>query len=167
VAPQTQTTPASTVAPVPAPPVDDTTPAIVAPVTFPPATARPTLPPPPRTDPPAPVEVPGDLHLSIPMMQPACDGQFITIVASAVTPGQYATQVAIVLDQRPGASYLRTDQTCPSLRPDVDGNPIYIVYFGPFATKSEACDARALGPTDAYVKVLDTTTSYTTPHVCN
>ena len=43
-------------------------------------------------------------------------------------PGEYAAGVQRLLDAHPGAYYLRTDQTCPSLRQaTAEGNPIYAV----------------------------------------
>ena len=99
--------------------------------------------------------VPGDLGIpGRPMRRPNCDGSFITIVASAVGEQASADGIAAVLDSYPDAQYLRTDQTCTSLRPDVDGEPIYVVYFGPFAFDTDACAARAEGPDGAYAKQL-------------
>jgi serine/threonine-protein kinase len=98
----------------------------------------------------------GDLGFpGLPMTRPACDGSYITIVAS-LFGSDVAALTADALAEYPGTQYLRTDQTCPSLRPDVDGFPIYVVYFGPFRGTNEACPARALGPADAYVKQLST-----------
>jgi len=59
-----------------------------------------------------------------------------------------------VLEQYPGSNYLRTDQSCPSLSPSSGGEPIYVVFFGPFAFDSDACAARADGPDDAYARQL-------------
>jgi len=99
----------------------------------------------------------GDLAVpGRPMQRPGCDDSFITVLASAV--GAQATAVAIgnVLDTYPGSNYLRTDQTCPSLTPDIDGEPIYVVYLGPFAFASDACAARAEGPQGSYARKLST-----------
>lgn len=99
--------------------------------------------------------VPGDLGIpGRPMQRPECDGSFITILASAVGDQATASGIAAVLDTFPGSEYLRTDQTCSSLRADVDGAPIYVVYFGPFVFDSDACAARADGPEGAYAKQL-------------
>jgi serine/threonine-protein kinase len=101
--------------------------------------------------------VPGDLAIpGRPMQQPPCDGGYITILASAV--GDQATAVGIgqVLETYPRSEYLRTDQTCPSLRASVDGAPIYVVYLGPFAVDTDACAARAEGPEGAYARILST-----------
>jgi serine/threonine-protein kinase len=105
----------------------------------------------------APTTVPGDLMVrGRPMSKPACDGRYITIVGSSISPDHWLTDVTRALDAHPGSEYLRTDQTCGSLRPSVDGNAIYSTYFGPFGTREEACAARARGPADAYVKQLST-----------
>jgi serine/threonine-protein kinase len=102
-----------------------------------------------------PDAVPGDLGIAgHPMQRPGCDGAFITILTSAVGDEATADGIARVLDAYPSSSYLRTDQTCPSLRPDVDGEPIYVVYLGPFAYDVDACSARVDGPEGAYARVL-------------
>ncbi len=88
------------------------------------------------------------------MQRPPCDGTYITVVGNAIDPAQYASVIADLLVRYPGSEYLRTDQTCPSLRPEVDGNAIYTVYYGPFADAPTACSNRSLGPSDAYVRRL-------------
>lgn len=101
--------------------------------------------------------VPGDLAIpGRPMQQPPCDGGYITILASAVGDQATAGGIGQVLDTYPGSEYLRTDQTCPSLRASVDGAPIYVVYLGPFAVDTDACVARAQGPEGAYARILST-----------
>ncbi|MAT06524.1 MAG: hypothetical protein CL424_15910 [Acidimicrobiaceae bacterium] len=159
------TTPA-TVPPTPAP----------APPTAPPAPPTPTQPPAPTTTaapaptttttpapttPPTsspdsePGAVPGDLGIDdYPMQAPACDESFITIIASAVGEQATAGGIEAVLSDYDGSNYLRTDQTCPSLNPSVDGEPIYVVYFGPFPFAADACAARAEGTDGAYARQL-------------
>ena len=89
------------------------------------------------------------------MRRPDCDGRAITIVASAVDPTQYAAEVSGKLAEYTGSAYLKTSETCPSLRARMpDGSDIYVVYFGPYPDASTACAARAAGPPDAYVKML-------------
>lgn len=67
----------------------------------------------------------GDLGLPRPMSRPTRNGQRIVILGSVTTPGQYEAGVEKSLTAHPGAFYLRTDQTCPSLRAATDdGNPI-------------------------------------------
>lgn len=109
-----------------------------------------------------PVTVPGDLGLRIPMTRPACDGTGIVVLASLINPGQYARDVARALDAHPGAAYLRTDQSCPSLRQAMpDGAAIYAVYRVAGPTRSDVCAAVHAAGGDAYGKWLDTTSD---PH---
>lgn len=101
----------------------------------------------------------GDLGLSTPMSYPVCNGQGIVILGSVTTPGLYAAGVQRLLDAHPGAFYLRTDQTCPSLRPATeDGNPIYAVFELGGTTRSALCAAVRAAGDNAYGKLLDTTT---------
>ena len=110
---------------------------------------------PPATS--APLE--GDLRLMVPITRPPCDGRYITMIGATVTPGLYEAQTSDLLNRFNGSSYLRTEATCSSLRGrTAAGNPIYSVYFGPFATAQEACNFRGFGPPDAYVKTLDNVT---------
>jgi hypothetical protein len=129
------------------------------PTTPPPQPPRPTTtvaPAPPTTAPGAEPGAPlGDLAIDgFPMQQPPCDGAFITIIASAVGAQATANSIENVLQQYPSSNYLRTDQTCTSLNQSVDGQPIYVVYFGPFPFASDACAARAGGTEGAYARQL-------------
>jgi thiol-disulfide isomerase/thioredoxin len=100
--------------------------------------------------------VPGDLGLQKPMARPDCDGSYVTFIGASVNPDQYAEEIAAYLTDYPDADYLRSDVTCASLRPATEsGDAIYAVFFGPFATFGEACQARAQGPSGSYVKPLD------------
>ena len=102
--------------------------------------------------------VAGDLGLSQAMSTPSCDGSYITVVGSAVK-APYASQVREFLDDNPGSAYLRTDQTCSSLRASMpSGEAIYAAFFGPFGELSSACAKRDEVGGDAYVKVLDRVT---------
>jgi serine/threonine-protein kinase len=128
------------------------TPTSAAPTTSPTPTTRPPVTTAPGAEPGA---VLGDLAVAgRPMLAPLCNDSFITVLASAVGTEAAADSIAAVLEQYPGSNYLRTDQTCPSLNPDVDGEPIYVVYFGPFPFASDACAARADGTPDAYARQL-------------
>lgn len=117
-------------------------------------TAEPTVPP--TTSPGAgDGAVPGDLAVpGVPMQRPPCDGSYITILASPIGDQATGAGVGAVLDQYPGSHYLRTDQSCSSLSQDADGEPIYVIFFGPFAFDSDACAARADGPEGAYARQL-------------
>lgn len=134
----------------------------------------PSLAPPPTTAPPADTEPPDDIDpaataappatgapgtgdLSVPghpIQRPPCDGGYITVLASAIGSQATATSMEAVLDQYSGSSYLRTDQTCPSLTQSSNGQPIYVVYLGPFSVDTDACQARSRGPNGAYVRRL-------------
>ncbi len=179
--PTPTTTPPDSTTPAPMPDLTTITPVTSAPATTPPTTPPPTAPPattappanpapattappttvpataaPPTTAPGSPTgTVAGDLGVpGRPMQRPGCDGAFITIIASAVGDQATAVSIGSVLDAYPTSEYLRTDQTCPSLNPSVDGEPIYVVYFGPFLTASDACAARSRGTEGAYAKEL-------------
>jgi serine/threonine-protein kinase len=126
-----------------------------------------------RTAPPvtvtSPVEPPGstraqslpsgDLGLTMPMSYPSCNGQGIVVLGSVTTPGLYAAGVQQLLDAHPGAFYLRTDQTCPSLRAATEeGNPIYAVFELGGINQGAVCAAVRAAGGNAYGKWLDTTT---------
>jgi hypothetical protein len=95
------------------------------------------------------------LAVGIPMSYPECDGTGIVVLASATTPGSYTSEVSAALAANPGASYLRTDHACPSLRQSLDGNPIYAVYRVAGTTQPEVCAAVAAAGGEAYGKWLD------------
>ncbi|MBD0860000.1 protein kinase [Gordonia sp. zg691] len=133
----------------------------------PPLTTTPA-PPPPATPTPTQSNTrgTGDLGLAVPITRPACDGTGIVVVGNAVAPGAYATEVQAFLDRHPGASYLRTDQSCASLRQSLDGNPIYAVYFVAGSTLGEICGVRNRIGGDAYGKWLDNTSDPTMLITC-
>ena len=151
------TTPLAT-SPTPLPSTSSTpsTAPTTAPATTPSTTTTTTTPPPVTAAPEAGDDaVPGDLGVpGRAMQQPACDGSFITVLASPIGDQATAGGVAAVLEQYPGSNYLRTDQTCPSLNPSSNGQPIYVIFLGPFAFDSDACAARADGPDGAYARQL-------------
>jgi hypothetical protein len=98
-----------------------------------------------------------DLGLSVPLTVPACDGSGIVVIHSAISPGAYAQEVAAALASNPGARYLRTDRSCPSLRhQSTEGNPIYAVYRPSGYTTTELCNDVRLQGGDAYGKWLNT-----------
>lgn len=114
---------------------------------------------PPRSDP--------DLGVGVALSRPACDGTGIVILDSATTPGRYQEEVARGLSNNPGASYLRTDLSCPSLRQQSeDGNPIYAVYRPAGSNKEALCAAVAAAGPGTYGRWLDTTSDPDTPVEC-
>lgn len=126
----------------------------------PPGPPEPAEPEPSRKElaiPPAQT-VPGDLGVSRPITRPACDGRFVVFVGAAVYPPSYRIDVQNLLDTYPDTEYLRSGDTCPSLRSrDGAGNQIYGVYYGPFG-KEQACQVRNSQGESSYIKVLDTVT---------
>lgn len=99
------------------------------------------------------------LSVSVPISQPECDGSGIVVLRSAVTPGNYGTEIQRYLNEFPGASYLRTDHSCPSLRQSTaSGDPIYAVYRPAGRTEAEICSEVRRAGGDAYGKWLDMTT---------
>lgn len=119
----------------------------------PPTAAAPGQPPPP------PPQGGGDLGLGQPISHPSCNGQGIVILGSVTTPGLYAAGVQRLLDEHPGAFYLRTDQTCPSLRTaTAEGNPIYAIFRLGGRTQAQVCAAVNEAGDGAYGKWLNTTT---------
>ena len=121
---------------------------------------RPSAPPTIVAPPPRPTARPsGDLGLPTPISFPKCNGQGIVILGNVTTPGLYAAGVQGLLNAHPGAYYLRTDQSCPSLRQTSDeGNPIYAVFEPAGTTQTEVCAAVRAAGGDAYGKWLDYTT---------
>lgn len=100
--------------------------------------------------------LPGDLGLADPIQRPACDGSGIVVLFSAVDADGYA-RLPAVLAANPGALYLRTDNSCPSLRQRMpDGSVIYAVYRYAGRSVGEVCAAVRRAGGDAYGKWLDT-----------
>ena len=166
VVPPTSTTPPllpSTVpggqpVPPPAPSSLAPTPATAAPAPAPTptATTAPPAPPATATVPPASGDtVPGDLGVpNRPMTRPVCTGGYITVLASNVASQTSAGGMEQILAEYPESEYLRTDQSCPSLDRSGEGEPIYVVFFGPFPEPTDACLARSEGPDGAYARQL-------------
>ncbi|MFZ2510138.1 MAG: serine/threonine-protein kinase [Gordonia sp. (in: high G+C Gram-positive bacteria)] len=100
---------------------------------------------------------PGDLGLATPISTPPCDGRTVAFVYNATNPGTYAQEVDAALARFPGSSYLRTDQSCQSLRQSLDGNPIYAVYY-PGTSLADTCATRNRIGGETYARRLDNTT---------
>ncbi|WP_328812302.1 DUF1942 domain-containing protein [Rhodococcus sp. NBC_00297] len=108
----------------------------------------------------------GDLDLPTPMTVPSCDGTGIVVLYSATAPGSYEQEVSEQLSRNSGSRYLRTDNSCPSLRQaTAEGNAIYAVYRVAGRTESEICAAVSAAGGGAYGKWLDESTdpSYIIP----
>jgi hypothetical protein len=103
-----------------------------------------------------PGPLPEDLGIAgRPMSSPACDGRFVTLVAAVVTSDRAvaASKLRGLLVQHPGSQYLLTRQSCNAFRPNVNGQDIWQLYFGPFDTAAAACAKREFN-SDDYVKAL-------------
>ncbi|MBD8505763.1 hypothetical protein HT102_04600 [Hoyosella sp. G463] len=114
-------------------------------------------PAPPAEDPAQPSGT--ELAVSVPMTRPSCGSSEaigIVVLGNAVTPGHYEEEVQRLLDQNPGAHYLRTDRACPSLRQSVDGHPIYAVFQFAGTTKEAMCQAVREAGDGAYGRWLST-----------
>lgn len=112
--------------------------------------------------PPAAARGAGDLGLGTPISNRRCNGTGALVIHQNVI-GENPREVQAALEAYPGSSYLRADQfiindgagagPCGSLRPDLDGAAIYVVYSY-FNKVRDAC--AAIDPnTDAYVRVLN------------
>lgn len=157
--PETMTTDVALTSAAPAAPTTATTTVTVGSPT--PATAVPTAPTTTvqatTTAPTAATRGVGDLGLTTPITHPACNGSYAAFVYNATTPGAYTSEISAALARHPGAAYLRTDQSCSSLRQDLNGNPIYAVYFpGDLAA---VCAVKARVGGDAYARRLDNSTA--------
>ncbi|MEZ0342470.1 serine/threonine-protein kinase [Mycobacterium sp. pV006] len=167
-----QTSPQQSAGPTesPGPAWDEREPSVIPPPRTETVTETATVNPPPAAPPPRPLPPPsrtaapsapaGDLGLRTPMSRPLCNGQGIVVLGNVTTPGQYAQGIQDLLNRYPGASYLRTDQSCPSLRQaDDEGDPIYAVYRTAGFSAAEVCRGVRAAGGGAYGKWLD----YTTP----
>jgi serine/threonine protein kinase, bacterial len=93
------------------------------------------------------------------MSYPYCNGQGVVILGSVTTPGLYPAGVQRLLDAYPGSFYLRTDQSCRSLRQVSDeGNPIYAVFQLGGMSEGQVCAAVRRAGGIAYGKWLDNST---------
>lgn len=102
-----------------------------------------------------PTPVVNTLGLPTPESNLPCDGSYVVIVGSAVTPGRYAQEVAWLLSATPGTRYLRTSGSCGSFSQRTrSGALVYAVYLGPFPTLAEACAARSRAPAESIILQL-------------
>jgi serine/threonine protein kinase, bacterial len=122
--------------------------------------AAPFIPMPPSVYAPAPVVAPNnnDLALATAPTYQACEPPTgIVVIESVFNPGSYAADVQRLIDANPGALWLRTDQSCPSLRRATDtGGPIYAVYRVAGYTEADICTAVRAEGGIAYGKWMDT-----------
>jgi serine/threonine-protein kinase len=101
----------------------------------------------------------GDLGLSTPLTSVPCDGSYALFVGAAVIPANYRAEVQAYLGRYPGSSYLLAEQNCTSLRHHMDnGASVYTVYYGPYPTLAQACEARSRVGGDSFIRRLDNST---------
>lgn len=108
----------------------------------------------------------GDLGLSVPMSRPACDASAAVFLFASTTPGAYEAEIQDALNRFPGSSYLRTDQSCPSLVQASNGNPIYAVYRLAGNTEASACAAVRSAGGGVYARWLDNSSPETSRIDC-
>lgn len=97
----------------------------------------------------------GDLGVpGTPISDPPCRGDYITIVAASIGDAATTDSMTAALEEFPESNYLLTEESCRSFRSSVDGEPIYVIFYGPYGSLDDACEARERGRGDAYPKVL-------------
>lgn len=89
-----------------------------------------------------------------PIAAPRCDDTYVAILSSFVGDDATSANIGAALEVYDGSEYLRTDTSCSSLTQSMGGNPIYILYFGPYKNAVQACAAVQFGPPGSYVRRL-------------
>ncbi len=96
------------------------------------------------------------LGLGEEMVNQPCSGEYLVMLASTGTPKDYASTLSPALGLADDNHYLVTNGSCESFNQEVDGNPIYASYVGPFDDLADACSVReSLAYQGAYVRLLD------------
>ncbi len=96
------------------------------------------------------------LGLGEEMVNQPCSGEYLVMLASTGTPEDYASTLSPALGLADDNHYLVTNGSCESFNQEVDGNPIYASYVGPFEDLADACSVReSLAYEGAYVRLLD------------
>lgn len=89
--------------------------------------------------------LPGDLGLGQSITYPDCDGSGIVVLGTSYNPDRYEAEVSALLQQYPGASYLRTDLSCGSFAgpsaANSGGKYIYAVYKPAGGNSAAVCAA--------------------------
>jgi hypothetical protein len=90
---------------------------------------------------PAASTVNDPLHLGIPLVDQDCTGEALLVVGYGDSAAPLGTAVAN--NGTKGVHYLRSDESCETiLGPESDTSPTYVVYLGPFDTRTEPCEKR-------------------------
>jgi hypothetical protein len=94
------------------------------------------------------------LRLGIPLVDLDCSGESLMVVGYGDTRAPLSSAVANRGTE--GLHYLRTDQSCDTvLGPEGTPTPAYVVYLGPFDSRSEPCRIRMSGADSrSFVTVL-------------
>jgi hypothetical protein len=94
------------------------------------------------------------LHLGIPLVDQDCSGESLLVVGYGDSGAPLGSAVANHADER--LRYLRSEDSCPTLLgPENKPAPAYVVYRGPYDTRSEPCAVRMSGDYDGgFVTVL-------------
>lgn len=96
------------------------------------------------------------LGLGEDMVNQPCSGEYLVMLASTGTPKDYTSTLSPALGLADDNHYLVTNGSCESFNQEVDGNPIYASYVGPFDDLADACSVReSLAYQGAYVRLLD------------
>jgi hypothetical protein len=84
------------------------------------------------------------LHLDIPLQNQGCSEQSLLIVGYGNTSAPLSSAVAN--SGKEGLRYLRTADSCDAvLGPESKPAPAYVVYRGPYGSRSEPCELRMAG----------------------
>jgi hypothetical protein len=94
------------------------------------------------------------LHLGIPLVDQDCSGRSLLVIGYGNNVAPLSSAVAN--SGKEGLRYLRSDGSCDTvLGPEQKPTPTYVVYRGPYDTRSEPCETRMSGAeTGSLVTVL-------------
>ena len=94
------------------------------------------------------------LHLGIPLVNQDCSGEALLVIGYGNSRAPLSTAVANSSSK--GLSYLRSAGSCKTvLGPQGKPRPGYVVYGGPYASRSEPCETRMSGDeSGSFVTVL-------------
>lgn len=97
-----------------------------------------------------------ELAVSAPYLNLPCStGKYIVLLASSGDPTQWERTIEGAYNHNSDTQYLRTDRSCEGFAQEIEGNPIYAAYLGPFSTSEEACATRqGAGVGSANVRAL-------------
>jgi hypothetical protein len=94
------------------------------------------------------------LRLGIPLVDQDCSGESVLVVGYGNTVAPLSSAVANT--DKDGLRYLSTDRSCDTvLGPERKPTPAYVVYRGPYDSRSEPCEIRMSGQeSGSFVTVL-------------